>query len=190
MKVISIMGGAALLAIGACATAAVAQEETAAAAPPAAAPAPPSCDADEYRQFDFWLGTWNVTGPNGQQAGVNEITSEENGCLLVERWKGAGGGTGQSYNFYDPGLQKWRQVWVALGATIDYSGGLTETGSMKLTGEIAYRNSGLIAPFTGEWTLNEDGTVTQHFEQQNAETGEWQPWFTGVYTRAESEPDE
>ena len=64
----------------------------------AADPAPP-CSQDAYKQFDFWLGTWEVSTPNGAVAGTNEITSEENGCLILEAWTSATGGTGQSYNY-------------------------------------------------------------------------------------------
>ena len=58
---------------------------------------------------------------------------------------------------------------------------------MKLKGTITYVGNSLTADFTGEWTLNEDGTVTQHFEQYDPETEEWNVWFTGIYTRAEAE---
>ena len=136
-----------------------------------------------YQQFDFWLGTWTVTGPNGQVAGVNEITAEEQGCLLVERWRGASGSTGQSYNYYNPVTEKWRQVWVSPGALIDYEGGLVAPGVMRLEGTITYPATGQTAPFTGEWSLNSDGTVTQHFEQFDATEEVWSPWFTGTYSR-------
>ena len=149
--------------------------------------APPPCSDEVYQQFDFWLGDWKVTGPNGQVAGTNSITSEEGGCLLVERWSGASGSTGQSYNYYNPVTEKWRQVWVSPGALIDYEGGLTETGSMKLEGLITYPANGQTARFTGEWTLNEDGTVLQHFEQYDPEKDEWAVWFTGTYTRFSAE---
>ena len=144
--------------------------------------APPSCDGDVYDDFDFWLGEWEVTTPDGQVAGTNSITKAEDGCLLIERWTGAQGSTGQSYNFYDTGLDKWRQVWVARGATIDYAGKLTEDGEMRLEGKIAYRN-GNTAPFRGSWTPEADGSVTQHFQQYNSETETWDVWFTGIYRR-------
>lgn len=146
-------------------------------------PAQSSCNGDMYDDFDFWLGEWDVTTPDGQVAGTNSITKVENGCLLIERWKGAQGSTGQSYNFYDTGLEKWRQVWVARGATIDYAGKLTEDGEMRLEGEIAYRN-GSTAPFRGSWTPEADDSVTQHFQQYNSETESWDDWFTGIYRRS------
>ena len=149
-----------------------------------AMPVPP-CSEEAYKQFDFWLGTWEVTTPNGAVAGVNEITSEENDCLILETWTSATGGTGQSYNYYNPATEKWRQVWVSSGFIIDYEGGLTEAGSMKLEGEITYTTSKQQADFTGEWSLNEDGTVTQHFEQYDPEKDEWSTWFTGIYSKIE-----
>ena len=151
----------------------------------ASKPAPP-CSDDAYKQFDFWLGTWEVTTPNGAVAGMNEITSEEGGCLILETWTSVTGGSGQSYNYYNPVSEKWRQVWVSRSFTIDYEGGLTASGSMKLEGKITFSASKREADFTGEWTPNEDGTVTQHFEQYDPNKNEWTPWFTGTYTKIES----
>ena len=38
------------------------------------------------RQFDFWLGEWNVFVPSGDQAGQNHIELSMNGNLLIERY--------------------------------------------------------------------------------------------------------
>lgn len=160
--------------------------ETASAVPqPAATPAPPPppCEDEIYHAFDFWIGDWDVYDTDDNLVGTNSITRAERGCLLVEHWTNTGGGTGQSYNFYDPVTDKWRQLWVSSGSVIDYSGGLTDTGTMRLEGEIHYRGAGNSAPFTGEWRLNEDGSVTQHFRQQDPETGEWSDWFVGKYVK-------
>ncbi|MEL6861118.1 MAG: hypothetical protein AAGL11_04710 [Pseudomonadota bacterium] len=152
-------------------------------APATPATPPPPCQEEAYKQFDFWLGDWSVSTPDGTYAGTNKITSEEGGCLVLERWTSASGGTGQSYNFYNPATEKWRQLWVGFGVLIDYEGGLTESGSMKLAGTITDVSTSQTADFTGEWTPNEDGSVTQHFEQYDAETDTWNAWFTGRYTR-------
>lgn len=148
---------------------------------------PPPCQGEAYHEFDFWIGEWNVYDGNGTLVGRNSIQPEEGGCVLVERWRNTGGGTGQSYNFFDPGVKMWRQLWISRGSVIDYAGGLTEAGAMLLEGEIRYHADGSVAPFTGEWTLNEDGSVTQHFRQQDPETGEWADWFVGRYVRQEDD---
>lgn len=149
----------------------------------APAPAPAPCEGEAYHQFDFWVGDWEVTDPSGNLQGNNSITREEGGCLIVERWTSAAGNTGQSYNYYNPERDEWRQLWVSQGAIIDYTGGLTESGSMKLEGEITYHANSTKVPFTGEWSLNDDGSVTQHFEQYSADKDEWVTWFTGIYRR-------
>lgn len=43
---------------------------------------PPTCDAPEHRQLDFWVGSWDVT-MRGKEAGTNVVTREESGCLIT-----------------------------------------------------------------------------------------------------------
>jgi hypothetical protein len=38
-----------------------------------AAARPRPCTAPLHRQFDFWVGAWDVIGANGQFAGTNRI---------------------------------------------------------------------------------------------------------------------
>lgn len=155
-----------------------------ACAPALAEPTEP-CSAEMYRAFDFWVGEWQVHTPKGQLAGTNTISVEESGCLLLENWKNTAGGTGQSYNYYHPGDGKWHQLWVSRGAVIDYAGGLTDSGSMRLEGEITYQADGRKARFTGEWIPEEDGSVLQVFKEWDASKSQWQDWFTGRYTRVQ-----
>lgn len=152
------------------------------------APPPNPCETEAaYGHFDFWLGDWNVYGQNHQFAGVNRITKTENDCLIRENWHSANNTTGFSMNFYDAGQEAWHQVWVSLGAQIDYTGGLDEDGAMRLEGEIVYPGQGTRAPFRGSWALQDNGEVIQSFHQQNTETGEWSVWFIGRYVPVESD---
>ena len=144
------------------------------------------CAGEAYRAFDFWLGEWRVTVPTGQLAGHNSITVSQQGCLLEERWQGVQGASGQSYNYYDTTTEKWSQLWVSPGVVIDISGGL-EGSVMVLKGQISYQQNETTLDFIGRWTPNEDGTVTQEFEQWNPETETWDNWFTGIYTK--TDPD-
>jgi hypothetical protein len=140
------------------------------------------CTGAGYDDFDFWLGEWAVYGKDGQRAGTNVIERVEGGCLVTESWTAASGSTGQSYNYYDPHDEQWRQLWVSKGLIIDYVGGLDADGSMALEGTIVYHNRpGTAHPFRGHWTLQDDGTVMQSFHQYNAETERWDEWFVGRY---------
>ncbi|MGD8977245.1 MAG: tetratricopeptide repeat protein [Gammaproteobacteria bacterium] len=133
-----------------------------------------------FRQFDFWIGDWEVKGGDGTVFGRNSISSEEQGCVLVERWTGAGGNTGQSINYYDGIAREWVQVWNGLGIQIHMRGGLSD-GSMILVGDILYLASGDRRAFRGTWTPLDGGVVRQFFEE-SADDGEtWSTWFEGFY---------
>lgn len=153
------------------------------------APPPPFCENNaEFQQWDFWLGTWDVfDNASGKLGGVNRIEKVESGCLIMEHWTSDDGGTGRSINYYNAVTKKWRQVWVANGYSIDYTGGLNDAGQMVLTGEIHGYRAGKSAPFRGTWTPNEDGTVRQFFEQYSAEKDVWNVWFDGKYVRQEAQ---
>ena len=72
------------------------------------------CTAPEHRQFDFWIGEWEVfAGPQGDRpVGSNRIERSENGCWLVEHWRGASGNHGTSTNAWDAQYSVWRQFWI------------------------------------------------------------------------------
>ena len=145
-------------------------------------PALPCETGEEFRGFDFWIGDWDVHLPDGTFAGNNVVTREEQGCLIVERWTGASGGTGMSVNFLDKASNEWVQVWnSANGAQIQIRGGLTDDG-MALEGTIHYVGNGTTAPLKGLWTPLPDGRVRQYFEQSNDGGETWVPWFEGFYT--------
>lgn len=149
---------------------------------------PPGCVEAVHDDFDFWVGGWNVYAPDGgPYQGQNWIVKSQGGCLITEHWTGASGSTGESMNFHDPLVGAWRQLWVSPGNFIDYTGGLNGDGAMELTGEIYYPGTGQRAPFRGVWTLQDDGSVRQHFQQQSAE-GEWSDWFIGIYVRQDGDP--
>ncbi|MCH7663713.1 MAG: DUF1579 family protein [Chloroflexi bacterium] len=79
---------------------------------------PVPCSAPEARQFDFWLGEWDLTwGEDGR--GKNIINSIYDGCVIQENFDGQPGMNlkGMSVSLYDPKLGKWKQTWV------DNSGG-------------------------------------------------------------------
>lgn len=63
----------------------------------------PCLEKPELGHFDFWLGEWDVHMEDGLNAGVNSITKEQGGCVLIERWTSVRGGSGISLNYFDDG---------------------------------------------------------------------------------------
>ncbi|NNC66073.1 MAG: hypothetical protein HKN84_14915 [Gammaproteobacteria bacterium] len=133
------------------------------------------------RDFDFWVGTWEVRLEDGTLVGNNTISRRDGGCTILESWSGAGGSSGTSINYYQPSRDQWRQLWTGSNGTlIDISGGLND-GVMQLEGTIEYVAQDRIEAFRGTWTLLEDGRVRQHFEEFNLVAQAWQTWFDGYY---------
>jgi hypothetical protein len=65
--------------------------------------------------FDFWIGEWDVFGPEGRQVGTNSITALFGTGALAEHWHGAGGVEGRSLNAWDEVRACWHQTWVDSG---------------------------------------------------------------------------
>lgn len=133
------------------------------------------------RDFDFWVGTWEVRLEDGTLVGHNTVSRRDGGCTILESWSGAGGSSGTSVNYYQPSRDQWRQLWTGSNGTIiDISGGLSD-GVMRLEGTIEYVAQGTIEAFRGTWARLEDGRVRQHFEEFSLIAQDWQTWFDGYY---------
>jgi len=141
----------------------------------------PPCNSDAHRAFDFWVGEWNVHGPQGKVAGTNSITREYDGCVIHEHYVTGRGYSGESLNAYDPTRGVWHQTWVdSSGALLLLEGGMRGT-SMVLEGK-APGADGKIALQRISWTPAADGSVRQLWEAQGAD-GKWSVVFDGKYTR-------
>jgi len=106
-----------------------------------AAQLPPAygCDSPEARQFDFWVGEWELSYVENGKAGTshNRVTKILDGCALLEEFSG-GPGTrldGRSLSTFDRATRQWKQTWVDNTASyLDFTGGWSE-GRMILTRE-------------------------------------------------------
>jgi hypothetical protein len=162
-----------------------------AAALVSAASRPAACTSPEFRQFDFWVGEWEVTKRDGQIAGVNRIAPILRGCVLHEDWHGAQGGAGQSFNIYDAASGKWRQTWVSDdGVVLLLEGGLV-AGKMVLAGRRpSGQHPGAIILDRVTWTPLAGGDVRQLWEASEDDGATWRTVFDGRYVkrRAVSSP--
>ena len=143
----------------------------------------PACDAAEHRQFDFWLGDWQVTTPDGQQAGRNSVTRALDGCVIHEHWDGATM-RGESFNIWDRDRKRWHQTWVSSRGDLLVLEGAFTHGAMQMTGTSGPADKPVLNRIT--WTPRADGSVRQLWEV-SADTGKtWRVIFDGTYRRARS----
>ena len=139
------------------------------------------CDSEEFRQFDFWIGQWEVRDKAGKIVGSNHIYPILDGCALSENWIGATGNPGVSYNFYDAAANKWHQTWISNGGPLYLEGGLLD-GKMVLSGYRPGKGDGAdLHRIT--WTPLVDGRVRQHWQVSHDEGKSWHDVFVGFYVR-------
>lgn len=144
-----------------------------------AASAQAACEAAAYRDFDFWVGDWDVRTPDGKVIGSNKIEREYGGCVIHERWVTPRGFNGESLNIYDAQRQLWHQTWVDTSGTLLLLEGRLVDGKMVLEG---LASGAATVRHRISWTPNADGSVRQLWESTNAQ-GQWSTAFDGRYTR-------
>lgn len=140
------------------------------------------CTASEYRQFDFWLGEWDVQLPNGKRAGANRITPILAGCAIRENWTGAGGSIGTSYNIYDQTQHRWHQTWVDNQGSLLQLDGEFADGRMRLQGETV-DSTGAKTLQRITWNQTAPGKVRQLWESSSDAGKTWAVAFDGLYLR-------
>jgi hypothetical protein len=137
------------------------------------------CKSEEFRQFDFWLGDWNVESPaNPGGVGRNRITSINGGCTLREEYTTSVGYEGTSLNFYDATRMTWHQTWIDnQGGALYLEGGL-QGDSMVMSTKPGEQSINRIT-----WSPLPDGRVRQHWEATADGGKTWTTAFDGYYTR-------
>jgi hypothetical protein len=151
---------------------------------PTPSPKPAACAAPEQRQFDFWIGDWDVT-TSGKRAGESHVEKILAGCVIFENWTGAGGGEGKSFNLYDATKKRWQQTWVdASGGLIEFYGELRDGNMCYTTQSPMLGPDGQVRKTLGRMTFfPQDGTVRQLWEQSVDGGKTWSVAFDGLYTR-------
>jgi hypothetical protein len=143
------------------------------------------CSAPEHRQFDFWIGAWDVFDPSGTRVGRNTISAVLDGCALHEQWQGVSGLRGTSLNTYAAGRGQWHQTWVdSAGSLLLLDGGIRD-GAMVLEGRTPPRENGTPAVrhrITWSVVNGDPDRVRQHWETSPDGTA-WQTAFDGLYVR-------
>ena len=157
-----------------------------AAALAATTPPPPAgCATKESRQFDFWVGTWDVHPKATPQKKVATSVIENlyHGCAIRENWMPLIDHPGGSINAWSPQKKVWRQFWAdSDGGSVLFEGGwngkaMVLTGVWPQPGDPTQMTRMTYAPLA-------DGSVEQSGVTSDDNGKTWQPSFDLIYVRA------
>jgi hypothetical protein len=150
--------------------------------PPTQEPQKPAPCADAaHRQFDFWIGDWDVfeigqptiVGPTivGARAQVELIL---NGCVLHEIYEEKGH-KGESFSIYDATRSRWHQSWVNDSGYLLTIEGRLQGKSMILEG-VDHLPNNKLRQVRGEWRT--EGQGVREVATRSTDGGvTWSPWF-------------
>ena len=100
-----------------------------------------SCAEPEQKQFNFWVGEWDLTWPGEKPGetgrGSNSIRRIMEGCVVEEHFTGGASMhlRGMSVSIFVPRAGKWKQTWVDNeGGYLDFVGEFKD-GQMILSRE-------------------------------------------------------
>ena len=143
---------------------------------------PADCSAAEYRQFDFWVGDWEVYDTDGKLQGHNLVEKVYGSCVIQENWHGVEGGTGSSFNIYDASRKLWNETWVSSHGYFLSMDGYLRGKDMVMLGTHLDAD-GHTELHRGVWTPTNYG-VHQTWEVSADGGHTWTMRFEGVLRRA------
>lgn len=141
------------------------------------------CSSEKYREFDFWVGDWNVYDKSGKLIGTNKLIKMYNNCVIQENWESkASTNRGTSYNYVNTIDNTWNQVWVDnSGYSLVLKGNLVDKKMVLKSDLVKGKQGNYYNRVT--WTPNSDGTVTQLWEYVGKNGKVIQEVFRGIYKK-------
>jgi hypothetical protein len=138
------------------------------------------CASPVYRQFDFWLGDWDVFDSHSQSKVARvHVTRTLDDCVLLEEYRGSDGHEGQSFSIYDGPRALWHQTWVTNRGQLLVIEGNLRAGAMELSGSERLAD-GTVRLVRGTWQPSHDGV--REVAVRSTDGGKtWTEWFDLVF---------
>ncbi len=134
----------------------------------------------EFRQFDFWIGEWNVKNPQGLPVGTSSIQLILGECIIFENWTSPVS-SGKSFNIYDTNDGKWHQTWVSDKGTFTHYTGEFSDGKLVYVADTIF--NGQKGKLRMTFTKLANGDVRQHGESSTDDGKTWQTRYDLTYSR-------
>lgn len=141
----------------------------------------PCAASPEFRQFDYWLGEWDVE-VGGQKAARSSVQLVVDDCVIFENYATLNGNySGKSFSMWVAANKKWEQRYVDSGGAFhEWTGSLDgdtmrffwthDRGGKKVLSRMAYLKEG-------------PDRVRQVLEDSSDDGKTWVKTYDGLYTR-------
>ncbi|NVK53459.1 MAG: hypothetical protein HWD85_11040 [Flavobacteriaceae bacterium] len=141
------------------------------------------CSTKEYKQFDFWVGNWNVYNTKNKLIGTNKVVKMPNACAIQENWSSTSSPSkGTSYNYYNAKDKTWNQLWIDnSGGSLVLKGSYTNNQMILKSSLQQGKNGKFYNKLT--FTKNNDGSVTQVWELRDNNNTLIKELFRGIYKK-------
>jgi len=147
----------------------------------AAAQTSPRCTDAEFRQMDFWIGSWEVTDAEGAMVGRSTVSPIMEMCALREEWD-SGQVKGMSINMYDKPTRSWHQMWVDnMGVVLRLEGARSGEGMVLHGSRVG--SDGKERQLRVTLTPQADGSLRQLQERSEDGGMSWSVIFDGHYSK-------
>ena len=141
------------------------------------------CSAEEFAQFDFWVGEWDLTWGDTLH-GTNKISKPLDKCVVMENFDSHPSGQfrGISVSTYDIKAKKWKQTWVDNnGAYLDFVGGMV-ADSMVLSREAKDKDGNMFMQRM-VWYNITDKSFTWDWQKSTDQGKSWETSWQILYQR-------
>ena len=137
----------------------------------------PCRNQPEYRQFDFWLGEWDVEA-GGQKIARSSIQLIIDECVIFENYE-ASGYSGKSLSAWNG--KRWEQYYCDTAGGARFWSGSLQDGKMVMTTEFERSGKKVI----NRMTYSKEGPdrVRQFIETSLDDGKTWAAGYDGMYVR-------
>ena len=141
------------------------------------------CAEPAYRQFDFWVGNWDVFEVERPTVIVAHARVELilHGCVLHEVYEGTDGHKGESFSIYDVTRNTWHQSWVNDSGYLLMIDGRLQGKFMILEG-VDHLPNDKLRQVRGEWRPDSQGAHEVAWRSTDGGVT-WLPWFDLSFRR-------
>ncbi len=143
-----------------------------------------NCNLSAHRQFDFWIGNWNVKDSKEQKLlGKDSIEKSLYGCAIEEHFRDTGDGEGKSLSFFEPRDGLWHQTYLDnAGAVLQLSGDF-QNDQMMLAGTVLFPGSSNSVMIRIVWQKIDETRVRMSQENSSDAGSTWKLDYEVIYVK-------